>query len=78
MNEATNAVPLIVHDRIAEDELRHVRAVTAAQWSLKAVLDWCLAQSPPILSAEVVTQDEFTHDLLVPLPSGTYLVYDST
>jgi hypothetical protein len=27
---------------------------------------------------QIVTQDEFTHDVLIPFERGLYLVYDST
>ena len=59
-------------------ELETVRQIVGAHHGLKTVLDWCLSQEPPITETDVVTQDEFTHDLIVPLPSGLYLVYDST
>ena len=55
-----------------------LRAAIAQHWDLKAVLDWCMRQNPPIIGADVVAQDEFTHDFLVPLPSGNCLVYDTT
>jgi hypothetical protein len=78
MAEESKSVPLTSVDPLGERELAEVAAAIAGHWTLKTVLDWCLAQTPPILNADVVTQDEFTHDLIVPLPSGTYLVYDST
>ena len=78
MSEETKRVPVSLVDPVSESNIGQIRESVASHWTLKAVLDWCLGQSPPILDADVVTQDEFTHDLIVPLPSGTYLVYDST
>lgn len=58
--------------------LAAIEAVVSGQRDLKAVLDWCLGQNPPMLDAAVVEQDEFSHDLIVPWSDGRYLVYDVT
>jgi hypothetical protein len=78
MVEEFKPVPLTAIEPIGSREFEELAVAIAGHWTLKTVLDWCLAQSPPVLNADVVTQDEFTHDLIVPLPSGTHLVYDST
>ncbi len=44
--------------------------VVSAQRSMKHVLDWALGQRPPLALADVVTQDELSHDLLVAYPGG--------
>lgn len=33
---------------------------------------------PPLAVESIVTQDEYTHDVLVPLPGGRWLVFDTT
>lgn len=71
-------VPVVAVQDIADEIMAEIRDFAASHTGLKTVLDWCLAQHPPIHDTSVVTQDEFTHDLIVPLPSGLYLVYDST
>ena len=78
VSEEQEGVPVSVAETVSESETARIREAVGSHWTLKAVVDWCLAQTPPILDADVVTQDEFTHDLIVPLPSGTHLVYDST
>lgn len=35
-------------------------------------------QRPPLAIQEIITQDEYTHDVLVPFLEGRYLVYDIT
>jgi hypothetical protein len=45
---------------------------------LDDVFVWGRKQSPPVQPANVIKQDEFTHDVLVPLPSGRWLVYGTT
>ncbi|MFP2926826.1 hypothetical protein ACLESO_16820 [Pyxidicoccus sp. 3LG] len=45
---------------------------------LQDVVRWGFAHSPPRDVAEVVVQDEFTHDVVVPWEDGRYLVFDTT
>ncbi|MBI5512155.1 MAG: hypothetical protein HY909_00215 [Deltaproteobacteria bacterium] len=49
-----------------------------AHHTLEDVLRWGLAQEPPRLVEDVVVQDEYTHDVVVPWEAGRYLVYDCT
>ena len=71
----------LVLERVGEIEgsrHREIQQEISSHIGLKTARDWCLASEPPILDTEVVTQDEFTHDLIVPLRDGLFLVYDST
>lgn len=43
----------------------------------QAVRHW-LTQDPPVDVADVVTQDEFTHDVIFVLPDRRVVVYDAT
>jgi hypothetical protein len=46
--------------------------------TLAAVLEWARAQRPPRVVAEIVTQDEYTHDVILPFDGGHFLVFDAT
>lgn len=46
--------------------------------SVERVVRWGYAQNPMIEIADIVRQDEFTHDLIVPVEDDLVLVYDST
>lgn len=46
--------------------------------TLERVLDWCRSRVPALAVADIVTQDEYTHDVLVPLDGERWLVYDTT
>ena len=46
--------------------------------TLLAVTEWGLAQQSVLRVSEVVTQDEFTHDLVLPWRDGLVLVYGAT
>lgn len=42
--------------------------------NLEHILNWLTAQNYPLAALDMVTQDEFCHDLLVPL-DGDWLVF---
>ena len=50
----------------------------AGHATLERVLEWGRAQTPPRRVEEIITQDEFTHDVLVPVDNSQYLAYDVT
>lgn len=52
-------------------------AIVATHTSLERVLDWGRAQRPPVDIETILTQDEYTHDVLIPF-EGRYLAYDTT
>jgi len=45
--------------------------------SLEKALNWGRTQSPPVAVEAILTQDEYTHDVLIPF-ENRYLVYDTT
>ncbi len=51
--------------------------VASAHRTLAEAVAWGLAQSPPCVVADVVTQDEFTLDVLVPAKPH-WIVSDTT
>ncbi|MDH3498303.1 MAG: hypothetical protein OER21_16220 [Gemmatimonadota bacterium] len=46
--------------------------------SLAALLEWLGARTPPGRLDQIVTQDEFTHDVVVADTDGRWLVFDVT
>ena len=60
-----------------EDFARIAKAV-ASQGSIKQALNWFLGHNPPLVPSEMVTQDEFSHDILVAHPGDTWLAYSTT
>ena len=49
-----------------------------AQESLDDVFAWGRTQSPPITPEDVVIQDEFSYDALVPFAEQRWVVYATT
>lgn len=66
---------------LPEDEFANLETELAKQKTLGQVLTWANAKSKkdflPQIVAEVITQDEFTHDVIVPY-QDLFLVYDTT
>ncbi len=46
--------------------------------NLGDLLEWARQLVPPVPSPVVVTQDEYTHDVLVPYAGGRWLDFDTT
>jgi hypothetical protein len=72
------AFPVENRARLPEAEFAPLAVVLAGQRSLKHAIDWLVGHRPPLAPADLVAQDEFSHDLLVEYPGGVWLVYDST
>lgn len=55
-----------------------LEVLTAGHRTLEEVVRWGLSQEPPRMIVEVIPQDEYTHDVVLPWGDGMYLVYDTT
>lgn len=53
-------------------------ASLSRQTSIRRAIDWLTAHDPPLAPSGMVTQDEFSFDILVAYPNGLWLSYDST
>ena len=63
---------------VTADQRAELESLLATQRTLGDVLDWGKTREPPVMSPVVVTQDEYTHDVVVPFRDGLHLVYDTT
>ena len=64
------------------EQLAAIGRELSGQQNLSDVMRWALSQprgtfTPPVV-AEVVVQDEFTHDVIIPWREPLVLVYDTT
>ncbi|MCY1054092.1 MULTISPECIES: hypothetical protein [Nannocystis] len=64
-------------DRVGLDpaKLAEIAAVVGPQRTLAAVARWCGGRG---VLPEVITQDEYTHDVVVHYEGALHLVYDTT
>ena len=53
-------------------------AAASRHRSLEEVVRWGVAMSPPWRVVDVITQDEYTHDVVLAGAGGLFLVYDTT
>lgn len=64
------------------EELARIERELSSQQNLGDVMGWALAHPAgtfiPSVVANVVVQDEFTHDVIVPWRDNLVLVYDTT
>jgi len=52
------------------NEVEHFR-------TLEEVMRWAFARKPPVEVAGIVTQDEFTHDVILKAAADLFLVFDT-
>lgn len=53
-------------------------AALRTQATLSDVMAWGRSLTPPRSPSEIVTQDEYTHDIVFELRADCFLVYDTT
>jgi hypothetical protein len=63
---------------VPDRELARFRIALRDLRTLGPVLEWLRAQEPPRVVREIVNQDEYTHDVIVPWSERLVLVFDAT
>jgi len=73
---------VVNHANLSTDMLADIAKQLEAQENLKHVMAWAFSCPRgtflPAVVDEVIVQDEFTHDVIVPWREGLVLVYDTT
>ena len=71
---------IAVHDyaNLPPTERADLESIVQALGTLGDVLAWARAQAGPWLVAEIVTQDEYTHDVVLEASGRPYLAFDTT
>jgi hypothetical protein len=72
------AVPLFDYAKLSVQEHRNLVATLSSLISLERVLAWARGLRPPRGIDEILTQDEYTHDVVLAFYEGRYLVFDTT
>jgi hypothetical protein len=62
---------------LSEEALAALKAQLSPLTTLQAVVGWAFSLSPPSDVADVVIQDEYTHDVVLPW-NRVWLVFDTT
>lgn len=71
------SIPLIDYAGLDSDERDTLGRTIAEHTTLERALDWARGLTPPRSVQSVLTQDEYTHDVLIPYGSR-HLVYDTS
>ncbi|QDE70265.1 hypothetical protein [Myxococcus xanthus] len=71
-------VPLTDRAALPQEARSALEKELASLTLLQDVVRWGFASSPPRDVTEVIVQDEFTHDVVMPWMEGSYLVFDTT
>ena len=72
---------LVNQSKLPAIKIAELEAEIPEQENLQDVMRWALSDPGgfvPQVVANVVVQDEFTHDVIVPWRGGLVLVYDTT
>jgi hypothetical protein len=71
-------IPLYDHANLAPAEHAALTAAIQDLCTLADVLAWAPARTPPHSVTEIVTQDEYTHDVVLEASGRPYLAFDTT
>jgi hypothetical protein len=72
---------LVNQSKLPAKRIAELEAEIPEQENLQDLMRWALSDPGsfvPQVVADVVVQDEFTHDVVVPWRGGLVLVYDTT
>jgi hypothetical protein len=71
-------IPVRAHSPLPAGAFEAAARFLRTHATMADVLDWCRSQSPRADLADVIVQDEFTHDVVLAIGGGLHAVYDST
>lgn len=71
-------VPVSAASSIPDHEQSWFKGQLGSQRTLGDVFDWMRRQSPARTVTEILTQDEYTHDVVVEWNPHRFLVFDAT
>ena len=72
---------IVNQSKLPTDIIVEIEAAISEQENLQDVMRWAMSDPAgfiPQMVANVVVQDEFTHDVIVPWRNELVLVYDTT
>jgi hypothetical protein len=71
-------ITLYDHAGLSPAEQAALTAIVQSLRTLADVLAWAPKQAPPRTVAEIVTQDEYTYDVVLQANGQPYLAFDTT
>jgi hypothetical protein len=74
----SDVVPVENRANLDVNRFESIRILVESHTTLERALTWFFAQSPSLAPEDLVAQDEFSYDLLVPFRDNIYLSYDTS
>jgi hypothetical protein len=71
-------LPIRAVGDVSDAELRALQSELASVGLLADAVAWAARRTPPAHVAEVVIQDEYTHDVVLDLGGGRWAALDAT
>jgi hypothetical protein len=71
-------IPVTAAGQADADLVARASAAVAQLATLADLLAWARTQTPPATVLEIVTQDEYRHDVVLPFGGDHFLVFDAT
>ena len=71
-------IPVSTVGQVSTEAAARARSAFAECYTLADVLAWARDQTPQREVTNIVTQDEYTHDVIVPFDGAHFVVFDST
>jgi hypothetical protein len=71
-------VPVSEANPIDRELYLNLASALRSQRTLGDVLAWARRQSPARSVTEIITEDEYTHDVIIAFDDRHYLVFDTT
>ncbi len=73
---------VVNHANLSSKEVTQLESELPEHQNLNGLMKWALSHPKKIFNpsviVDVVVQDEFTHDVIVPYRDGLVLIYDAT
>ncbi len=72
---------VVNQSKLPAERIAELEAEIPELENLKDLMSWAFSNPKefvPKVVADVIIQDEFTHDVIVPWRDGVFLVYDTT
>jgi hypothetical protein len=71
-------VPVAAHGEVEPSTVEWLRVELRDRRTLAGVFAWMRTRQPPYTVTQIVTQDEYTHDVVVALEPRLCVVFDAT
>ncbi len=73
---------VVNHANLSPEKISQIEGELSGQQNLNDVMKWALSYPKGVfissVVANVIVQDEFTHDVIIPYREGWVLVFDTT